>query len=206
VVKGKPYLLKSCYLLLGQLVPSWMSHMIGITSLTTVNFQAIPPTQWFKSSRQNQCLWCSSDPPWYIYWFVNVDPFFAIWRPWFFGVLNIELQIWMGNVQYTTSHQHKYFPSTLGHCEAFLHTFNMKICTHKTHLEVELLCSCSLTSKVVQCNAMRFTKNLMRCVHLKNTKTLWENRNSPWWNVKGHYVNVHSMSRLMVEPFLFHSL
>jgi hypothetical protein len=43
-------------------------------------------------------------------------------------------------------------------CEAFLHTFNMKICTHKTHLEMELLCSCSLTSKVVQCNAMKFTK------------------------------------------------
>ncbi len=64
-------------------------------------------------------------------------------------------------------------------CEAFLHTFNMKICTHKIRLEVELLCSCSLTSKVVQCNAMKFTKNLMRCVHLENTKTLWENRNSP---------------------------
>jgi len=44
---------------------------------------------------------------------------------------------------------------------------------------VELLCSCSLTSKVVQCNAMKFTKNLMRCVHLEDTKTLWENHNSP---------------------------
>jgi hypothetical protein len=64
-------------------------------------------------------------------------------------------------------------------CEAFLHTFNMKICTHKTRLEVELLCSCSLTSKVVQCNAMKFTKNLMRCVHLEDTKILWENHNSP---------------------------
>jgi hypothetical protein len=64
-------------------------------------------------------------------------------------------------------------------CEAFLHTFNMKICIHKTHLEVTLLCSCSLTSKVVQYNAMKFTKNLMRCVHLEDTKTLWENRNSP---------------------------
>jgi hypothetical protein len=90
-------------------------------------------------------------------------------------------------------------------CEAFLHTSNMKICTHKTRLEVELLCSCSLTSKVVQCNAMKFIKNLMRCVHLEDTKTLWENCNSPWWNVKGHYVYVHSMSRLMVEPLLFHS-
>jgi len=90
-------------------------------------------------------------------------------------------------------------------CDAFLHTFNMKTCTHKTHLEMELLCSCSLTSKVVQCNAMKFTKNLMRYVHLEDTKTLWENRNSPWWNVKGHYVDVHSMSRLMVEPLLFHS-
>ncbi len=91
------------------------------------------------------------------------------------------------------------------YCEAFLHTFNMKICTHKTRLEVKLLCSCSLTSKVVQCNAMKFTKNLMRCVHLEDTKTLWENCNSPWWNVKGHYVDVHSMSRLMIEPFSFHS-
>jgi hypothetical protein len=96
-------------------------------------------------------------------------------------------------------------PCFMGLCEAFLHTFNMKICTHKTRLEVELLCSCSLTSKVVQCNAMKFTKNLMRCVHLENTKTLWENHNSPWWNVKGHYVDVHSMSSLMVEPLLFHS-
>jgi hypothetical protein len=64
-------------------------------------------------------------------------------------------------------------------CEALLHTFNMKICIHKTHLEVDLLCNCSLTSKVVQYNAMKFTKNLMRYVHLEDTKTLWENRNSP---------------------------
>jgi len=63
--------------------------------------------------------------------------------------------------------------------EAFLHTFNMKICTHKTRLEMELLCSCSLTSKVIQCNAMKFTKNIMCCVHLEDTKTLLENRNSP---------------------------
>ncbi len=72
--------------------------------------------------------------------------------------------------------------SDLGHCEdyeAFLHTFNMKICTHKTRLEMELLCSCSLTSKVVQCNVMKFIKNLMRCVHFEDTKTLWENCNSP---------------------------
>jgi hypothetical protein len=69
----------------------------------------------------------------------------------------------------------------MGHviCEAFLHTFNMKICTHKTRLEVELLCNCSLTNKLVQCNAMKFTKNLMCCVHLEDTKALWENRNSP---------------------------
>jgi hypothetical protein len=46
-------------------------------------------------------------------------------------------------------------------CEELLHTFNMKICTHKTRLEVKLLCNCNLTSKVVQCNAMKFTKNLM---------------------------------------------
>jgi hypothetical protein len=31
-------------------------------------------------------------------------------------------------------------------CEEFLHTFHMKICTHKTHLGVELLCSCILTN------------------------------------------------------------
>jgi len=68
---------------------------------------------------------------------------------------------------------------SLSECEAFLHTFNMKICIHKTRLEVELLCSCSLTSKVVQCNAMKFTKNLMHCVHLEDTKTLWEDCNSP---------------------------
>jgi len=75
----------------------------------------------------------------------------------------------------------------------------------QTRLEMELLCSCNLISKVVQCNAIKFTKNLMRCVHLEDTKTLWENCNSPWWNVKRHYVDVHSMSRLMVEPFFFHS-
>ncbi len=68
----------------------------------------------------------------------------------------------------------------------------------QTRLEMELLCSCSLTSKVVQCNAMKFTKNLMRCVHLEDTKTSWENCNSPWWNVKGHYVDVHSMSHLLM--------
>jgi len=48
----------------------------------------------------------------------------------------------------------------------------------QTRLEVELLCSCHLTSKVVQCNAMKFIKNLMRCVHLEDTKILWENHNS----------------------------
>jgi hypothetical protein len=40
---------------------------------------------------------------------------------------------------------------------------------------------------------MKFINNLMRCVHLKDTKTLWENQNSPWWNVKEHYVGVKSM-------------
>jgi hypothetical protein len=52
-------------------------------------------------------------------------------------------------------------------CEEFLHTFHTKICTHKTHLGVELLYNCSLTNKAVQCNVMKFTKNLMCCVHLK---------------------------------------
>jgi hypothetical protein len=33
-----------------------------------------------------------------------------------------------------------------GLCEKFLHTFHMKICNHKTHLGVELLCSCILTN------------------------------------------------------------
>jgi hypothetical protein len=62
-------------------------------------------------------------------------------------------------------------------CEELLHTFNIQICTHKTRLEVELLCNCCLTSTVVQGSAMC-------CVHLEDTKTLWENRNSPWWNMK----------------------
>jgi len=58
---------------------------------------------------------------------------------------------------------HLHFTLIIGElCEAFLHTFNMKICIHKTRLEVELLCSCSLISKVVQCNAMQFIKNVMR--------------------------------------------
>jgi CRISPR/Cas system-associated endonuclease Cas3-HD len=77
--------------------------------------------------------------------------------------LNVELSLWV----------------ILAHLQ---HEKNMQ---SQNRLEVELLCSCSLTSKVVQCNAMKFTKNLMRCVHSENTKTLWENRNSPWWNVKG---------------------
>jgi len=55
-------------------------------------------------------------------------------------------------------------------CEAFLHTFHNKICTHKTQLGVELLCSCILTSKVVQCNVMKFIKNLLHCVHMEDTK------------------------------------
>jgi hypothetical protein len=49
-------------------------------------------------------------------------------------------------------------PRFLALCEAFLHTFNMKICTHKTRLEVELLCNCSITNKVVhvmQRNSLR---------------------------------------------------
>jgi hypothetical protein len=60
----------------------------------------------------------------------------------------------------------------------------------KNCLEVELLCSCTLTSTVVQGNAMKLTKNLMRCVHLEGKLTMME--------YKGHYVNVHSMSCLMV--------
>jgi len=96
--------------------------------------------------------------------------------------------------------------SVVGHgtnYEAFLHTFNMKICTHKTRLEVELLCSCSLTSKVVQCNAMKFIKNLMRCVHLEDTKTLWENCNSPWWNVKGIMSMFIQCHVWWLNPFCF---
>jgi hypothetical protein len=90
-------------------------------------------------------------------------------------------------------------------CEELLHTFNIQICTHKTRLEVELLCSCSLTSTVVQGNAMKLTKNLMRCVHLEDIKTLWENHKLTMMEYERHYVDVHSMSCLMVEPFLFHS-
>jgi hypothetical protein len=93
----------------------------------------------------------------------------------------------------------------LNPCEELLHTFSIHICTHKTRLEVELLCSYSLTSTVVQGNAMKLTKNLMRCVHLEDTKTLWENRKLTMMEYEGHYVDVHSMSCLLVEPFLFHS-
>jgi hypothetical protein len=70
-------------------------------------------------------------------------------------------------------------PYSFAPYEEFLHTFNMKICTHKTRLEVKLLCSSYLRSKVVQCNAMKFINNLMRYVQLEDIKTLWENRNSP---------------------------
>jgi hypothetical protein len=70
---------------------------------------------------------------------------------------------------------------------------------------MELLCSCSLTSTVVQGNAMKLTKNLMRCVHLGDTKTLWENHKLTMMEYEEHYVDVHSTSCLLVEPFLFHS-
>jgi hypothetical protein len=61
----------------------------------------------------------------------------------------------------------------------------------QTRLEMELLCSCSLTSTVVQNNAMKLTKNLMCCVHLEDTKTLWENRKLTMMEYEGHYVDVH---------------
>jgi len=48
-------------------------------------------------------------------------------------------------------------------------------CNQKTYVDYWAI----TPSKVVQCNAMKFTKNLMRYVHLKDTKTLWENHNSP---------------------------
>jgi len=47
-----------------KLVPSWMSHIVGTKGLTTAYFRVVPLTQWFKSSRQNQWIWCSSDPIW----------------------------------------------------------------------------------------------------------------------------------------------
>jgi hypothetical protein len=34
---------------------------------------------------------------------------------WFFVVHNIELQNWVGNIQYAIGRQHEYFPSTPGH-------------------------------------------------------------------------------------------
>jgi hypothetical protein len=88
--------------------------------------------------------------------------------------------------------------SMYGECEELLHTFHNKICTHKTQLGVELLCNCILTSKVVQCDVMKFIKNLLRCVHLEDTKKDCgkKNHNSPWLNVKEHYVDVHSMFTL----------
>jgi hypothetical protein len=87
------------------------------------------------------------------------------------------------------------------YCEEFLHTFNIQICTHKTHLEVELLCSCSLKSTVVQGNTTKLTKNLMRYVHLEGTKTLWENRNSPWWNMKGIMLTFIQCHAWWLNPF-----
>jgi hypothetical protein len=64
--------------------------------------------------------------------------------------------------------------------------------------------------KVVQCNVMKFTNNLMHCVHLEDTKTLWENQNSPWWSAKEHYVDVKSMFMLdgwpSFVPFIIISL
>jgi hypothetical protein len=52
------------------------------------------------------------------YIFVKVDPCFAFEPCGFLEckTLNI-LQNWVGNVQYATNHQHKYFPSTIGHLE-----------------------------------------------------------------------------------------
>jgi hypothetical protein len=72
-----------------------------------------------------------------------------------------------------------------GDYEEFLHTSSYKYALTKNRLEVKLLCSCSLTSAVVQGNAMKLTKNLMRCVHLKDTKYCGRIINSPWWNMKG---------------------
>jgi hypothetical protein len=43
---------------------SWMGHIVGTKGLTTAYFCTIPSTQWFKSLRQNQCIWWSSDPLW----------------------------------------------------------------------------------------------------------------------------------------------
>jgi hypothetical protein len=44
---------------------------------------------------------------------------------------------------------------------------------------------------------MKFIKNMLCCVHLEDTKILWEkNHNSPWLNVKEHYIDVHSMFTL----------
>ncbi len=37
--------------------------------------------------------------------------------------------------------------NTFALCEELLHTLHKKICTHKIHLGVELLCNCILTNK-----------------------------------------------------------
>jgi hypothetical protein len=54
---------------------------------------------------------------------------------WFFGVQNIELHIWVGNIQYTTGHQHKYFPSTLGHLkiEKVANHYNQMVVVELVH-------------------------------------------------------------------------
>ncbi len=50
-------------------------------------------------------------------------------------------------VKYTGCHHKEAIWMKFAHCEDFLHTFHIKICTHKIPLGVELLCSCNLTNK-----------------------------------------------------------
>jgi hypothetical protein len=60
-----------------------------------------------------------------------------IWVLWFSAMHNIELKNWVGNVQYATSHQYKYFPSTPSH---------LKIPKVTTYLELEGgCCMCTLS-------------------------------------------------------------
>jgi hypothetical protein len=79
----------------------------------------------------------------------------CIWVLWFFVMHNIELKNWVGNVQYTTSRQHKYFPSIPSH---------LKIPKATTYLELKGgCCMCTLSIilgsivKIVTCGWEKFT-------------------------------------------------
>jgi hypothetical protein len=90
-----------------------MGHIVGTIGLTITNFCVVPPTQRLKSSRQNQCLWCSSDPlryythkpiTWNItstYKLIMVYPCFAFEPNGFLECRTLNLHSWVGSIQCT---------------------------------------------------------------------------------------------------------